>query len=105
MLQAGIALLEGYTAITLRSVGSSAREPRALGVRLHITGAAVAVLLRAVLMPTERAAWLSLGTGLLLWALGQTYYSIFLYYTYPAPIPSPSDALFLAFYPASIWHR
>ena len=97
------ALLAGYTAITLGSVGSSGLQDAfgRWGYDSIIIGAAVAVLLRAVLMPTERAAWLSLGTGLLLWALGQTYYSIFLYYTYPAPIPSPSDALFLAFYPAS----
>ena len=52
-------------------------------------------------MPTERRAWLALGIGLLLWALGQTYYSVVLYYAEPAPFPSPADALFLAFYPAS----
>ncbi|MGE5408973.1 MAG: HD domain-containing phosphohydrolase, partial [Syntrophothermus sp.] len=43
----------------------------------------------------------ALGAGLLLWALGQTYYSAVLYYASPAPFPSPADALFLAFYPAT----
>jgi two-component system cell cycle response regulator len=66
-----------------------------------VLGAAAIVLWRALRMPAERRAWLALGVGLLLWALGQTYYSVVLYYAEPAPFPSPSDALFLAFYPAS----
>jgi two-component system cell cycle response regulator len=66
-----------------------------------VLGAAAIVLWRAVRMPAERGAWLALGVGLLLWALGQTYYSVVLYYAEPAPFPSPADALFLAFYPAS----
>jgi len=59
------------------------------------------VLARAALFEEERRAWLALGAGLLLWALGQTYYSVVLYYASPAPFPSPADVLFLAFYPAS----
>lgn len=97
------ALLAAYAAVTLWSIGSPGLED-AFGRWVYdavAIGAAAAVLLRAALLPSERAAWLSLGLGLLLWALGQTYYSISLYYTYPAPVPSPSDALFLAFYPAS----
>lgn len=66
-----------------------------------VLGAAAIVLWRAARMPAERRAWLALGIGLLLWALGQTYYSVVLYYAEPAPFPSPADALFLAFYPAS----
>jgi len=66
-----------------------------------VLGAAAIVLWRAALMPAERHAWLALGIGLLLWALGQTYYSVVLYYAEPAPFPSPADAGFLAFYPAS----
>ena len=68
-----------------------------------VLGAAAIVLWRALTMPAERRAWLALGIGLLLWALGQTYYSVVLYYAEPAPFPSPSDALFLAFYPASFF--
>jgi len=66
-----------------------------------VLGAAAIVLWRAARMPAERRAWLALGIGLLLWGLGQAYYSVVLYYAEPAPFPSPSDALFLAFYPAS----
>ncbi len=66
-----------------------------------VLGAAAIVLWRAARMPAERHAWLALGIGLLLWALGQTYYSVVLYYAEPAPFPSPADAGFLAFYPAT----
>jgi two-component system cell cycle response regulator len=66
-----------------------------------VLGAAAIVLWRAARMPGERRAWLALGTGLLLWALAQTYYSVVLYYAEPAPFPSPADAGFLAFYPAT----
>jgi diguanylate cyclase (GGDEF)-like protein len=66
-----------------------------------VLGAAAIVLWRAAVIPAERRAWLALGVGLLLWALGQTYYSLVLYDAEPAPFPSPADAGFLAFYPAS----
>src|SRR3954453_3990623 len=66
-----------------------------------VLGAALLVLSRAAAIPAERGAWLALGGGMLLWALGQTYYSVVLYYASPAPFPSPSDLGFLAFSPAS----
>ncbi|MDQ2630370.1 MAG: diguanylate cyclase [Actinomycetota bacterium] len=66
-----------------------------------VLGAALIVLWRAATVERERWAWLALGVGMLLWALGQTYYSAVLYYASPAPFPSPADLLFLAFYPAS----
>ncbi|HET7416391.1 MAG TPA: diguanylate cyclase [Solirubrobacterales bacterium] len=66
-----------------------------------VLGAALLVLARAALREAERGAWLALGAGLLLWALGQTYYSVVLYYASPAPFPSPADFGFLAFYPAA----
>jgi two-component system, cell cycle response regulator len=66
-----------------------------------VLGAAALVLWRAARIEAERKAWLWLGAGLLLWALGQTYYSVVLYYAEPAPFPSPADVGFLAFYPAT----
>jgi two-component system, cell cycle response regulator len=96
-------LLAAYAAVTLDSLGSATVQD-AFGRWVYdavVLGAALAVLARSISAPSERRAWQALGAGLLLWGLGQTYYSVFLYYASPAPFPSPADALFLAFYPAS----
>jgi diguanylate cyclase (GGDEF)-like protein len=97
------ALLAAYAAVILGPIGDSATQD-AFGRWVYdavVLGATAVVLARAALVPGERRAWLALGVALLAWALGQTYYSVVLYYASPAPFPSPSDALFLAFYPAS----
>jgi len=96
-------LLAGYAAVTLGSLGSGGLQD-GFGRWAYdaiVLGAALAVLARAASLGEERWAWLALGIGLLLWALGQTYYSVVLYYASPAPFPSPADPLFLAFYPAT----
>ena len=96
-------LLAFYAAVTLWALGSPSLQD-AVGRWVYdavVLGAALIVLWRAATVETERGGWLALGLGLLLWSLGQTYYSVVLYYASPAPFPSPSDALFLAFYPAS----
>ena len=97
------ALLAFYGAVIVGELGGEGLQDAA-GRWIYdaiVLGAAAVVLWRALQMPTERRAWLALGVGVLLWALGQTYYSVVLYYAEPAPFPSPADALFLAFYPAS----
>ena len=96
-------LLSLYAAVTLGELGDAGLQD-ATGRWVYDTvvlGAAAVVLWRAVRIEGERRAWLWLGTGMLLWALGQTYYSTILYYAEPAPFPSPADLGFLAFYPAS----
>jgi two-component system cell cycle response regulator len=96
-------LLAAYAVVTLWTFGSASLQA-AVGRWFYdavVLGAAVIVLWRAAAVEAERRAWLALGVGLLLWGLGQTYYSVALYYADPAPFPSPADALFLAFYPAS----
>jgi two-component system, cell cycle response regulator len=96
-------LLAFYAGVTLEALGSESLQD-AVGRWVYdavVLGAALIVLWRAATVEVERGAWLALGLGLLLWSLGQAYYSVVLYYASPAPFPSPSDALFLAFYPAS----
>jgi diguanylate cyclase (GGDEF)-like protein len=96
-------LLVFYGAVTIWALGdASLQDPVGRWVYdAVVLGAALLVLARAVLITAERGAWLALGGGLLLWALGQTYYSVVLYYASPAPFPSPADFGFLAFYPAT----
>jgi two-component system cell cycle response regulator len=97
------ALLLVYAVVILWPLGSDPLQD-AVGRWVYdavVLGAALIVLWRALAVEAERGAWLALGSGLLFWALGQTYYSVFLYYAEPAPFPSPADALFLAFYPAT----
>jgi hypothetical protein len=94
-----LGLLAFYAVVTLWSLGGESLLD-ATGRWVYdavVLGAALVVLWRAAAIEVERRAWLALGIGLLLWALGQTYYSVFLYYADPAPFPSPADLLFLAF--------
>jgi two-component system, cell cycle response regulator len=97
------ALLSLYAAVILWELGDESLQDAA-GRWVYdavVLGAAAIVLWRAARIEAERRAWLWLGAGMLLWALGQTYYSVVLYYASPAPFPSPADLGFLAFYPAS----
>jgi two-component system cell cycle response regulator len=96
-------LLAVYGAVVLGALGSASLQDAAgrWAYDAVVLGAALVVLARAVLIGAERRAWLALGAGMLLWALGQAYYSVVLYYASPAPFPSPSDLGFLAFYPAT----
>jgi two-component system, cell cycle response regulator len=57
-------------------------------------------LARAATGGRERGPWLVLGAGLLAWAAGEAYYSLFLDRLDSPPVPSVSDGLWLAFYPA-----
>jgi diguanylate cyclase (GGDEF)-like protein len=104
---AGVGLLAGilavYAAITWATLGSESLQDAAgrWAYDAVVVGAALIVLWRAATVASERRAWLTLGGAMLLWALGQTYYSVVLYYASPAPFPSPADLLFLAFYPVS----
>src|SRR5436309_9065324 len=62
-------------------------------------GAAAACLLRAARGP-ERGAWLCLGLGMAFFCAGDVYYTV-AFGDGDAAFPSPADAGYLAFYPAS----
>jgi two-component system cell cycle response regulator len=66
-----------------------------------IAASATLCLARAAMVREERPAWLLLGAGLASWLGGELYYTIHLSQLESAPYPSLSDALYLAFYPAS----
>lgn len=64
-------------------------------------GSALTVLARGALRREERAAWLTMGAGLLLWCAGELYYSLMIEGTSgeAGGRVSPADALYLAMYP------
>jgi two-component system, cell cycle response regulator len=63
-------------------------------------GAALAVLARGVLVKAQRAAWLTMGGGLVCWCLGDLYSTLFIEGTGVASgSVTPADALYLVFYP------
>src|SRR4051812_44237874 len=68
------------------------------GLELLAAGACFA---RALLVKGERAPWLVVGAGLFCYFAGDVFWTLFLSDSASPPFPSPADALYLAFYPAS----
>jgi two-component system, cell cycle response regulator len=63
-------------------------------------GAAFAVIARAIAFGEQRAAWLTMGAGLLCWSLGELYFALFVEGSGVATgSVSPADGLYLAMYP------
>jgi two-component system, cell cycle response regulator len=63
--------------------------------------AAVACVVRAIRVESERTAWAVMGVGLAAWMGGEIYWSLVLNYEDVVPVPSPADGLYLIFYAAS----
>src|SRR3954453_13730669 len=63
--------------------------------------AAASAMLRAVRVRTDRVAWLLIGTALALWAAAEITSTVYVAKLPTPPYPSISDAMWLAFYPAS----
>ena len=57
-------------------------------------------LTRAITVGRDRTPWFVLGAGLLAWAGGEVYYSVFYAHLAEPPLPGVSDGLWLTFYPA-----
>ena len=100
----GVALigLAAYAAQAAFAIcGSSADEFFELWVYNGLIAVAAGLcLFRAASSERERTAWLSLGVGLMAWALGEVSYSIFYADAVEPPLPTASDVLWLAFFPA-----
>jgi two-component system cell cycle response regulator len=62
-------------------------------------GAAFALIMRAPSRGQDRAALLAIGTGMLLWATGDLYYTVAYSGGAEPPSPSVADALYLSYYP------
>jgi diguanylate cyclase (GGDEF)-like protein len=66
-----------------------------------LVAGALLCLLRAAWMPSERAAWLALGTGLAAWAAGTIVFSAAPQTVTDHEFPTLPDALWIVFYPAA----
>jgi diguanylate cyclase (GGDEF)-like protein len=64
-----------------------------------VVAAGIACLLRAYLVPRERAAWVLIGLGILVWAAAEVYWTGYILNDPSAPYPSPADIGYVAFYP------
>lgn len=64
-----------------------------------LVAASLGTLARGLLVPADRVAWLLIGAGCLSWTLGDVYWWRVLSMRDEVPAPSPSDALYIAFYP------
>jgi two-component system, cell cycle response regulator len=65
---------------------------------LLLFGAALLCGWRAVAIRRERAAWALFAGAMLVWGLGDVYYTVALWDLDEVPIPSPADAGYLTFY-------
>jgi signal transduction histidine kinase/CheY-like chemotaxis protein len=64
-----------------------------------LVGGAAVCWLRVASRREERLAWVLMALALSSWTAGELYWEAFLTWTVSPPIPSPADALWLAFYP------
>lgn len=94
----GVALYQLYVI-----VGDQSSEVNALAdyvlYHLVLATAAAACIARGVLVRAERKGWLALGAGILVWTVGDLYWTIGLADRDEIPYPSLADPLFLAAYP------
>jgi two-component system cell cycle response regulator len=69
------------------------------GYNVVLVGSGLLCVGRGVKVRAERAAWLTMGVGVVGWAFGNVYYTAVLWDMDPIPIPSVSDVLWLGYYP------
>ncbi|MEA2270661.1 MAG: hypothetical protein QOC64_3271, partial [Solirubrobacteraceae bacterium] len=62
-------------------------------------GAALSVVLRVVLVPTQRRVWAPLALGLVSYAIGTALWNLWIQHLPEPPFPSVADPLWLAVYP------
>ncbi|MEA2322009.1 MAG: hypothetical protein QOD81_1859 [Solirubrobacteraceae bacterium] len=69
------------------------------GYNVVLLGSGLLCLARGAVIARERVAWLTMAVGVIGWAFGNVYYTVVLWDLDPIPIPSVSDALWIAYYP------
>ena len=101
----GSALLLGavvlYVALVLTGIGGAEFHDFRDTVFYNgiLVAAAAFCLARPFVRSDDRLAWTFVGLGLLVWGVGDIYYSVALADLEEIPFPSVADAFYLAFYP------
>jgi two-component system cell cycle response regulator len=98
---AALVALVAYVLHTAAGLGGTAAEPlfQIWIDSALILGAGIACVLRGVTGKTERAAWVLMGGGIIVWASGGLLYQALAASWEEVPIPSAADALWLSAYP------
>ncbi|HXB64706.1 MAG TPA: diguanylate cyclase [Solirubrobacteraceae bacterium] len=99
LLVGGLGVLALHTLADFGGVVAEGTFDRAI-YGLLMAGAAGTVVARGLIVRAQRAAWLTMGGGLVCWCLGDLYYALFVEGPGTAGGGvSPADALYLVFYP------
>jgi two-component system cell cycle response regulator len=69
------------------------------GYNVVLVSSGLLCLARGVTVRAERMAWLTMGVGVVGWAVGNVYYTAVLWDMDPIPTPSVSDVLWIVYYP------
>ena len=69
------------------------------GYNVVLVASGLVCLARGAVVRAERTAWLVMSVGVVGWALGNVYYTVVLWDQDPIPVPSPSDVLWIVYYP------
>jgi len=94
-----VALLAAHVAAVPGVLGGAEAPVERWGTSIAAALAAVSVLLRVATVERERRAWWPLGAGLAAYAIAWIGWSAVWADQPDAPVPSPADVLWLAFYP------
>jgi two-component system cell cycle response regulator len=90
-----------YVAHTILGLGGKASNAAFQDVAYNVVmlGAALALIMRAASRTHDRMPVLLIGCGLLVWALGDLYWTLYYEELQNPPSPSIADAFYLAMYP------
>jgi hypothetical protein len=101
ILLACILVLSAWNAVFHLELGSFQGFVEKWSYNVVLVGASLLCIARGLRGEREGRVWLLLGVSMLLWSLGNVYYSVVLWDMQAIPVPSPSDAFWIAFYPGA----
>ncbi|MGH2775409.1 MAG: HD domain-containing phosphohydrolase [Actinomycetota bacterium] len=98
----GLLVVAVFHALTDLSFGPLEAFISKWSYNVVLIGSSLACVARGVLVPEGRKAWTLLGGSMVLWSIGNIYYSVALWDMSVIPVPSISDGFWIVFYPLSL---